>query len=92
MVGAAKQEKGAVMSNHYKMPHRLGGRRPRLSERSIGFIALTVIGGLGLLAFASGNNGYTSAKPPESQLETTGQRAASVSIAPIIDPPSEAMP
>jgi hypothetical protein len=80
------------MSNHYKMSRRLGRRRSRLSERSIGLIALTVIGGLGLLAFASGNNGYTSAKPPKSQLETIGQRVPSISIAPIIDPPSEAMP
>ncbi len=80
------------MSNHYKMPHRLGGRRSWLSERSIGFIALTVIGGLGLLAFVSGNNGYTSAKRPEGQLETTGQRVPSISIAPIIDPPSEVVP
>jgi hypothetical protein len=80
------------MSNHYKMPRRLGARRSRLSERSIGFIALAVIGGVGLLAFATGNNGYTSAKPPERQLETTGQRVPSISIAPIIDPPSEVVP
>jgi hypothetical protein len=79
------------MSNHYKMPQKLSGRRSRLSERSIGFIAITVIGGLALIAFASGNNGYTSAKP-ESRLETTGQRAPPITIAPIIDPPSEVMP
>jgi hypothetical protein len=80
------------MSNHYKMPHRLSGRRSQLSERSIGFIAITVIGGLVLIAFASGNNGYTSAKPPESRLETTGQRAPPITIAPIIDTPSAVMP
>jgi hypothetical protein len=80
------------MSNHYKMPHKLNGRRSRLSERSLGFIAITVISGLALLAFASGNNGYRSAKPPESRLETTGQRVPPITIAPIIDAPSQVMP
>jgi hypothetical protein len=49
---------------------------------------LAVLGAAGAVAFVSGNNGVTAAKPPQSELQTVGQRVP-VSIAHIIEPSSE---
>ena len=76
------------MSNHYKMPQQHQRRRSELSDRAASFIALAVLGAVGAVAFVSCNNGVTAAKPPQSELQTVGQRVP-VSIAHIIEPSSE---
>jgi len=71
------------MSNHYKLPTRRK-QRQRTSERASFGIGLAVIGGLTVLAYATGNNnGFTTSKPDQGT--RTAPQAPPVSIAPIND-------
>jgi hypothetical protein len=71
------------MSNHYKLPHRRKHHK-RISENAIGGVGIAVIVGLGLLAYATENNGYTWSKPdPGTRI---ARQTPPVSIAPINDP------
>jgi hypothetical protein len=71
------------MSNHYKLP-RPRKHRNRISENAISGIGVAVIVGLGLLAYATGSNGYAMSKRG-SETQTVQQLPA-ISIAPINDP------
>jgi len=71
------------MSNHYKLL-RLRKQRHCISENAIGGMGIAVIVGLGLLTYATDNNGYTASKPESAT--RTAQQAPPISIAPINDP------
>jgi hypothetical protein len=71
------------MSNHYKLPNPRK-QRNRISGNAIGGIGIAVIVGLGLLAYATDNNGYTASKPESAT--RTAQQVPPISIAPINDP------
>jgi hypothetical protein len=74
---------GSVMTNHDKLP-RLRKQRHRISENTIGGMGIAVIVGLGLLAYATDNNGYTASRPESAT--RTAQQVPPISIAPINDP------
>jgi len=72
------------MSNHYKMSQRPARTPSRMSERASHLVSVTVIVLVGVIAFATGNDGFTVASS-KSEPHPTGQRVIPVSIVPIVE-------